>query len=396
MKKIHHLEGIRGLGALAVYTCHFQLVFFPYIYFSIGNFLRRFLSPGIAEYLVSLLNLHWYGILSIHIFWALSGYVIFMKFFNSDHVSESLTAATIRRYFRLMLPCGFSVMFGYALYQAGLVYIRDVQAVIMNVEFFNFPPSFWQAFKVATWSSYFDFDFVNTYNGPLWTIEKEMFGSLAGFALMGLSRRHKQRGWLYLAFLLYTFFMHYYWMTSFLLGYILCDIDFSPEEHKPFSKKIIQKVNNFLEKNGTIGILLFFVFFFCGRGLLLYYSKQFDLNNSRELQLISCVLGFLLIFILLRVKSAAKFMEWKPIIATGKISLGLYAMHWPVMYSLTCWLYVHYQLYSNLQRLLLYIGTTALTLAVSWLFSKYIDVPSIRFSTALSRKLDGLPTTTNK
>jgi peptidoglycan/LPS O-acetylase OafA/YrhL len=173
MKKIHQLEGVRGFGALIVYICHFQLVFVPYFYGSIEAGLTRLLPGRAAQLATQSMDLYLIGCVMLHIFWMLSGYVIFIRFFRpGTGRQESLLAAVCRRYLRLAIPCAVAVLFSYVLLQGGLICIREVVPSVMGVEFFNFQPNLFAALRVAFWNVYFNFDFVHTYNGPLWTFRR--------------------------------------------------------------------------------------------------------------------------------------------------------------------------------------------------------------------------------
>lgn len=380
MKKNYHLEGLRGIGALIIYLTHFQLVFFSHAYEMIFNALVRIMPVTFVHALVNLLDLYAIGLMLLHVFWAMSGYVIFIKFFSSASYTESLLAGIVKRYIRLVIPCTVSILFAFILFKAGLIYIRSIQPRIMGVEFYKFTPSFFNAVKVSLWNTLFNFDYTNTYNGPLWTIEKEMYGSLMGFALLGTLKKHRNRIFIYGLIMLVAMCSGQYWLTSFMVGITLCDIDYSPAESKPMSAELIRKINLLFTEKSTSIFSVAVLFFLVIRGYLYYNPDKIDCYNP--------VLAFFILTLTLKTNFLAGVFQHNSIRFLGRISFGFYVLHWPIICSLSSWLFLHYHLQTNPEKLLIFMITTVITIGLSWLFYKYIDLTSIRWSGWISKKTD--------
>lgn len=90
------MDGLRGIGAFAVYLCHFINSYFDLGYNGEGvrKPLWLFLPP-IAAF--------WNGPLWVSIFFILSGFVLPLNFFKTGRES-CISGGVMRRYFRLMIP----------------------------------------------------------------------------------------------------------------------------------------------------------------------------------------------------------------------------------------------------------------------------------------------------
>jgi len=371
MKKIHHLEGVRAIGALIVFVCHFQIAFVPAFYDLFLLKLKTILPAKLSSFIVYLVDLNINGNMFLHIFWALSAYVIFKKFFQYTGQQQFLLSASVKRYFRLMIPCAASIFFSYFLFKAGFIYITRIHIHVLQQNLYAFPPSFLHALKDSIWNTLFDYDFYNSYNGPLWTIEREFYGSLFCFALFGIIGKAKNRAIFYAIIFGCVFMLKMYWLNSFLFGYYLSDYDFSEKTASPVYN-IIDKINKYIERHQTLAFLLFLLVFMAGRIVL--YKKPWDLD------MINSVLCFLVIFITLRIDFITRLMSLKILTGLGKISFGLYLLHWPIMCAFSAWFYVTFNHDTNASLTLLFVLTTVIALFLSWLFYKYIDLNSIKWS----------------
>lgn len=387
MKKILQLEGVRGIGALIVFTCHFQLVFFPRFYLLIADFLKQIVSLRISNYSIGLIDLEITGNMFLHVFWALSAYVIFRKFFEFGSGGENLIAASVKRYLRLMLPCGAAVLGSYFLYRAGLIYINTIYVNGLHVHtrqvnLYTISPSFIHALKSSVWNNLFDYDYANSYNGPLWTIEKEFYGSLFCFGLFGVVGQVKNRSVFYLVLFSCIYLLKYYWLNSFLIGYFLSDFDFTLPRRNGLIYQYASKINEFILGNQLFSVLVFVVIFLGSKYILLKHPYRLDAVN--------CILSFLVILLSLRVRVFASMMKFRPIAVLGRLSFGVYVLHWPIMCSFSAWCYLNFSHDSYLNLLFLYLETLTLTLVLAAFFHIWIDRRSVIFAGKVSRYISGI------
>lgn len=381
IRKILQLEGIRGIGALIVFTVHFYINFSPQFYAPILALLKNNLPLSTSLFILRLLDLYVNGNIFLHVFWALSAYVIFKKFFELRSKGETLWAGVIKRYFRLMLPCAFATFCSYLLLRSGQVYINDIHhagTMVGNDIFpvYNFTPSIYSFLKSSVFGNLFHFDYKNLYDIPLWTIEKEFYGSVFCFALFGITRLSRNRSFWYIGIFICVFMARLYWLNSFLFGYYLSDLDFSTTESTNFISAFVKRVNTVLINNQAYSLLVLVLLFTGLRYIFFKRAELFDPVNS--------ISGLILILATLRIDRLARLMEFKPIARLGRLSFGLYVLHWPVMCSFTSWCYLKFDHSGSLSLLVLYLATLVLSLLLAWAFHVFIDMRSVKIAGKIS------------
>jgi len=105
------MDGIRGIGAFAVYCNHFMLTFYPY-------YSKSELKDGKEKYFpaewvrTTPIRIAYAGHLWVYIFFILSGFVLPMNYFKTGRL-VAITGGTFRRYLRLMLPVFITYMLIY-------------------------------------------------------------------------------------------------------------------------------------------------------------------------------------------------------------------------------------------------------------------------------------------
>jgi peptidoglycan/LPS O-acetylase OafA/YrhL len=379
MKKIHQLEGVRGIGCLIVFVCHFQIVFLPEFYHLILAKLQLFLPANLSNFIIYMVDLSLIGNMFLHIFWALSAYVIFKKFFELNS-RENLLSSTVKRYVRLMVPCAASIFFSYFLFKFGFIYIRGVTTHVLQQNLYAFEPSFWKATVNSLWNTLFEYNYADSYNGPLWTIEREFYGSLFCFGLFGVIGLSGNRSYFYMLIFGCALALKMYWLNSFLFGYYLSDFDFSVKHQTSIVYYIINKLNNFMLKRQVLNVLIFLVAF---AGL-----KYIPYKSPENLDLVNSVLCIWVIVIALRVDFVAKAMCYPVLNKLGQISFGLYLLHWPFMCAFTSWYYLKFDHSTYLSLGILFVLTLALSLALAWLFYRVIDITSIKWASKIAKYLN--------
>ena len=382
MKKIYHLEGIRGLGALIVYVCHFQILFSPDFYHTFFEILNHYLPQKMSNFIVSLSNLMNTGNMFLHIFWALSAYVIFKKFFEYETKFGQLLSNSIKRYFRLMVPSAVSIFLAYIVYRLGFMYVTHIPVKTLQQNLYTIPPSFLHAAKTSFWNTMFNYDYFSSYNGPLWTIQREFYGCVFCFALFGIIGKVNNRSIFYAIIFTIIFCLQMYWLNSFLFGYYLCDMDFSSQKEDNLAARKIQQANSFLIKHQSLAIFLFIILFLGGRMLIYKFLEQLDMVN--------CFLCFFFIFVSLRTDIITRIMSFKIFTFLGRLSFGFYLLHFPFICSFSSWLYLKYNMTTNADILILFVISTAICLLLAQVFYKYVDVKSIVFASKISAYVDKL------
>lgn len=188
-KKDLSLEGLRGLASLAVVLAHILFVYFPYL-----TSLRAPYPKATPKTLVDLVlinppfRLLYAADAAVLIFMVLSGYVLMAKFYRTD-TSEVLETAATKRYIRLVLPAFASVLFAWAILSSGLM--ANQLAGTLNtagwpIHYYTQPVSLVDAIINGLFMAPLFGD--SSINGPLWTLQTELLGSIllfASYALFG-------------------------------------------------------------------------------------------------------------------------------------------------------------------------------------------------------------------
>jgi peptidoglycan/LPS O-acetylase OafA/YrhL len=87
----------------------------------------------------------------------------------------------------------------------------------------------------------------------------------------------------------------------------------------------------------------------------------------------------------------SKLLTWSPVRTLGKISFSLYALHYPIIWSLKTFVARHIVpqqtllAYSTISGLLLLPIVLGLSIAAAWLSYTYIEDPINNFGRAISR-----------
>lgn len=283
-----------------------------------------------------------------------------------------------------MLPALCSIIIANLLIQLGFSGYREQAAHIVGggslLIQWNFDPSFWDAFIQGVWSIFATGD--DTYNRVLWTMHYEFFGSFLVFVLLFIFGRSKYRMAIFLIVLLLSIGS---WYMGFVLGLILADIYSNKNHH--FAKLRSLPVG--------IGVLLlgFFLGSFPLQGAQSTFYESFNSDGLSHIQNLTLFLAIGAFFVILAVISnpaIKKVFGNSKLAILGKYTFSLYLTHMLILLTLTPFLFTAFEPLVGYNRavvmsVLLSIPVIA---CVAWLFEKYVDTPSIRFSASVSRIVD--------
>ncbi len=180
--KVVRLEAARGLAALVVFIHHFFVAFAP----AVPGYLVEDRESG------SLLG-GWYfflfnGEAAVIFFFVLSGYVLCIKPLGSGDAAY-IKLSLLRRWPRLVPLVTMSVLLSWACHASGLYFFQDAVRLSKthwlegwNLDVIN--PSFLDALWQGSFAVFFTGE---TYlNTNLWTMKREIIGSLYVFAMSAL------------------------------------------------------------------------------------------------------------------------------------------------------------------------------------------------------------------
>ncbi|ANY72586.1 acyltransferase [Paenibacillus ihbetae] len=362
MKKIVYLDGLRGLAAFVVVIAHFVQVFMPSVIEGREEIRHFAFEEVLAE---TPLNLLFNGNFSVCLFFALSGYVLSWRYFRSGD-RTILYSAAIRRYFRLAGPAFASVVIAYACMIAGWGMFDDVRGLTGS----SMPDPFAADASVLTMVKeglfHTFFTYGAQYNPVLWTMTYELFGSLFIFAFLLLCGKRRIRFVLYAALVCWLLDSYY---LAFVIGVLLSDLQHSGKDRlarvrRPWINAVLLVAGLFfgsypyIHPAGTLYAVLlwktsnfdFFVFYHViGAGLVLTAV----LNSSR----LQALLG----------------SKWCAYL--GKISFSLYLVHFTILCTFGCFLFLQLSavLPYGINLLITIAVTLAFIMAIAHGFYRLVD-----------------------
>jgi peptidoglycan/LPS O-acetylase OafA/YrhL len=358
-EKLLYLEAIRGLAALIVVFSHFIYAFYPDIKGALYSDADTASFAGLIA--MTPLNIWHEGQFAVRIFFVLSGLVLSLSFFKTGD-REKIVSGASRRYFRLFVPIFMISLFAYLIHVNNLFFNNQAAALISNswlAPFYQFDPDILLFLREGLYGAILNFDPTRTYDSVLWTMEIEFFGSLFVFGFLFLFGNSNMRHIAYVAVFVILSLTGRPYAMDFLFGIILCDL--------------------FVNKSHLFEFPLSLSLLFVGLGLFLggLRHEWIALPGAYFWDSIGAVLVIAGVAANARLRS---FLQTRIFAFLGRVSFGLYLVHWLVLMSLGCGLYVFFRNsgighdVSALSAGFLYV---AVSLFMAWIFYHCADRPAI-------------------
>jgi peptidoglycan/LPS O-acetylase OafA/YrhL len=329
-KRYQELDALRGIAALTVLMYHYLLIL-----------------PGFdANTSVYVLGAGYEAVL---FFFVLSGFVLSLKFFAYKQVTYK--SFVIKRFLRIYVP-----YYGILALALTLYTLLSRQEIPELSSWFN---SIWV--KPVTFKSVINhlvlirpFGY-GQYIPVLWSLAVEMRMSLIFPLLMIGIKKYDWKISLLVGIGLAAMFyenLAYGWM--FILGALLA-------KHRKMFSGWMKKIPTWLK---TILLIV---------SWLLYTVRYWAVGESSSLtnDVLICV-GIALVIILALTTRLSGYLRWKPLLFLGKISYSLYLSHAVVLMA------VVYMLYPRVPMYVIWLISCGVTLGVSMLSYKYLELPAIK------------------
>ena len=371
--KLDHLEGLRGLGPCVVVVAHFLAAYQPHAIF--GRPYPQ--SAWWEDYMVTTpLGLLIASGTAVSLFFILSGYVLSLPFCgDSERGQEDLCAALLKRPLRLAPVVMLGMLLSHFVKDWGLTYRSEVSSVTGSHP--------WLLLEPGTRTDIFadvlrPFSTAGAYNSPLWTIGIEMYGSILVFCLLALTRGLRGR-WAVYALLLGWYLDS--WMQCFIAGLAIADLHRS----RPalFEGRGARLAALLLAAGVVVGA-------FPDRALEsirsgTFYSMLPTFKGILAGGMSTC--GALLLFVgVLLSPSAQRVLSLPPCRFLGQVSFSLYAIHFPLMLSLSAAVFL--PLVEPLGRASATAIAAAIyfaaTLALAWVVTRVVDRPVVSLSNRIA------------
>lgn len=379
-RKISYLDGIRGVSAFLVFFGHFLQTFYPACYSAcyVYNIDPSYLNGIEIEYGKSVFSVLSCGDYFVCVFFVLSGYVLSRQYFRTNNFKLIISGVN-RRFLRLYIPVAVTLIISFLIMISGLYYNQTVAKISHSVwlgQMWAFPHPFQRLLADLRSETMFRGD--NSFDTVLWTISAEFTGSLFVFAFLALTHKAKHKFVYLFLVLFYCKFTENYIITAFALG-----ISLNYAENFPTA------MNRYFIN--LIAVFIFAIALIMGSyplrpeatvtlvGTAFEHMPKIILEYNRWFHPIGAYL-FVLSFVFSR--TMQRVIANKVFVFLGYISFALYLVHPLIIGSFGC--YIFLQLFGrfdyNYSVALLFPITIIVCIALSWLMTKFVDDPSVKFS----------------
>jgi peptidoglycan/LPS O-acetylase OafA/YrhL len=371
-------DGLRGIASLNVALGHFVGAFLPsLLYSSYPNVFQPNPNPSALFnfFHLPIFTIFFNGHFAVLIFFVLSGYVLSLPHFEDQNNGVlKLKRRLWGRFIRLNLPICAAVIISFSFYYSHFYFNKsagDLSGSTGWLASYFYPNiSIVTALREATYSSILFGN--NAFIPPLWTLKIEFIGSL--YLLLFYIVKPKNQNLLPVSIALAAIFLYHQLDSIYYLAI--------------FSGSLINRI---YLKPALRGLFFITGFYF---GAFQYQSHWFEFlpsfsrwisDPAIDKTTYNAIGAFLMTTAVIN-GFGRRFFEMSFIQFLGKISFPLYLIHFVVLCSITCWLYLffpHNKAFIIL-NLLLYL---LICFIFASIFEKFIDKPSIKLSHKFSRYL---------
>jgi peptidoglycan/LPS O-acetylase OafA/YrhL len=373
--KVKYLDGIRGLAAFCVFLHHFGLAFYPAYY---GDITKLSHLGGLEiNYGSSVFSFLTNGSFCVHIFFILSGYVLSRKYYQTNDI-QIITASAWKRYLRLFIPVGFTIIIAYLLMQAGLYYNVPASVITHSEGWLGGFWTFDNATMVFLKSLVYDTMLFgnNTLDTTLWTMSIELYGSMLVFGVLAMTHRAKNKWIGLVAASVFLMLINKTLYTCFILGISFNYI----ETHTP-------------KLNKNLLFLLSILFMAAGCVLGSYHSIHTEgtLFGKLPHSIMALKNTFLIVggyFVILSVIISPRmqaFFSSPALRFLGAISFSLYLLHVLIIGSFSSFVFLKLagMMGYNAAVGVVFLLTTPVVLVLSHLMTQYVDMKGVKLAGAL-------------
>ncbi|MCE3297010.1 MAG: acyltransferase 3 [Crocinitomicaceae bacterium] len=373
---------MRGLAALLVFVHHIRLLFYKDAFEAMDDTVISWHLPAfLQDFIIQLKNTFVDGTLFVWVFWILSAYVLSIRLFRPGKENKPvLYLSFLKRYLRLFIPITVSVLLVLLFIRVGWFYNKEAARELVTINqdpawlnsFFNFDFGLAKVLNFLFFEVYFNYNFDQTFNPVLWSIQNEFIGSLFIFALFGIVGKYAGRLYVYLLLIPVLIYLGLFELFPFLIGYALCDLDFSENHHRFFER--MKRLEKQLFARKWLTLLLFFV--------LLAGSKVLWIWFGAPNHVIYMTQSFVILYFSLRNELFVRFLSLKWVYGFGSLSFSFYLLHMIVICSFSSYLML-IDLGGGF-KIVIVVLTFIISLLISIPFYLFIDKFAIRFSNSFA------------
>lgn len=363
--RLDFVDGLKGIACILIFLHHFTLAFLPGTYYGDSVATKYAWEAWLfSNPISSVIN----GNFWVCVFCITSGFLLSYTIFIKPY--EKVSAMIIKRYFRLALPV-FVTSF--------LVWILMKLGAFVHLEAAQITGSMWLPLyyvQNGTLRDVFETSFVkvwfegsNLFSTAFWMLKDLFIGSYLSILLSLAGKTVKEKKAPLIWYLLVA--MLYVYMDSLQLCFVL----------GTFLAYVFVSFRD-LKIPAWLNVVMFVCAIFLGgypsemKPIGVYKHLDFSSSRITDFQLYHIFAAFLLIVVLLYGNLLHKWLESKLCMGLGKISFAVYLLHIPILYSLSCKLFLQY--YQSTSRygiavLISFIVSLACVMGTSWLFNRFVE-----------------------
>jgi peptidoglycan/LPS O-acetylase OafA/YrhL len=385
------LEGLRGVASLNVVLGHFLFSFFPYLAHDVRPYpgaVAKYWFEEVLRYFP--FTFAYLADAAVSVFFVLSGYVLTRRFYQTG-CPDVFQGAAAKRYIRLVLPAAVSVLFAWVLLKAG-VYANSLAPTLGTAGWVTVFYSKHVSFGNALLQGIIGAPLFGQpeLNGPLWTIQIELVGSILLFGCYALFGNKSK--------ILLTLWFSYFACIlcgrgPVMLNYLALLIG----SFIHLAEKRLRG-SNWLSRaclaSGLIGVSFSHAWPYAildkvPLPSLTPYGPNFDTDHVLFWHTVGA--SFLVAGVI-GSTTASRLLNHRIPVYLGRVSFAIYLLHFPLIMSLSYriaqlgqFIGLSYWAYAGFALLGLLIALFIL----AEVFYRFIDVPSMRFADRISKRLGG-------
>jgi peptidoglycan/LPS O-acetylase OafA/YrhL len=372
--RLTQLDGLRGVAALMVVFSHVTTLFRPQMYFGTEGGGATAQTWFAESPLFVTIN----GSFAVYIFFVLSGFVIAA---SADQHHGSLLSTVVARVARLSLPCAASLAFAGLIISLRPTSLAEASNIVGHWRIAQAPATF---DNPAPWSDVLSDAFGRYYwtglsyiNGVLWTMQRELLGSVGIYVVFFFAQAVVFRLAIFAVaggvLLLANLESHYY--LCFVAGAWLFLL-----------RAQIALLPSWV---GFIGIAAGLLFggkpFFTPAPDTLY-DVPYRLIASLHGEMYIWPTGAAMLVLGLLVSSGmARLLSRIFMRFLGRVSFAVYLVHFPLIIFVLPLLFIAFGQFSEVRFAVAVALYVALVYATGFVFTVFVDEPSVRFSRAIKR-----------
>ncbi|MDD2970577.1 MAG: acyltransferase [Lachnospiraceae bacterium] len=382
-EKLGFIEGVKALATIMVFNIHFLNAYYCGIYTLSPEHFHT--AHGVEWYIgATPLNIVYAGKLGARIFLAVSAFLLARKYFlqkSTDYrgVNTVLARASVKRYFRLVLPILVVNIGVFIAMRLGCFHNDHAAVLADSVDFFSsynqFTPNLLSAIKEAVWGCFLTG--ANQYNGPIWFIQYEFWGCLLVAGILAVTGQEKARYPVYIiasVILIRTDFL------GMILSMVVADLIYTKHSY----------IAVFVKQKWLMRLLFIVGFFFAT-----YPSYGENLQGSIYAIFPPKVLFYYnvaiptMLFAIYHLSLVQRFLSARVWATFNRISYSFYLVHFPILCTVSASFFV--SMYGKMNYHVLVAMNYLLTMwasgCVAYLLTKLVDRPGQKLAEYVTDKL---------